>query len=726
MTIPRYQNEFKPTRFLETIFSLLPGNVYWKDNKGRCLFCNDNVLKVFGFNDVSEYTGKTDLELTDNKEIAKITMQNDKKVIESGKRMMFEERAVDKNGKEIIYLTEKIPLVDDNNKVTGLLGISIDITKRKAKEDKLTDDINELRFLTKKQNDLLANLTREVTGTKVDKNMSAAEYAIIMKDYLEGIIARMPGHVYWSNKDNVFLGCNDRQAKSDGLKSRKEIIGKTNYNLPYGEEFAEKWDAINNEIMRTGKNYIDEETVVFADGREATYISEKVPLRDRNNNIIGVLGISMDITEHKKKEAKLAAEKQKAELSIKTKDSLLAKLAQEVTGMKINKKMSAEEAAIIMRDYLEGIIARMPGHVFWLDRNNIILGCNDLQAKDTGLKSRKEIIGKTNYDLTWKEQAEELNAINDEIMRTGKKSVREESAILANGRKAVFLSEKAPLRDKEDKIIGVLGISIDITEHKRQEQELKEAKIKSKVQEDRIQTIKSTAAGIAHELRTPIRSIMASAEGIENFLPTLLKAYDAAKNAGLEIEQIYPQHEKLLRDAVKRLEYEGAAANTVVDMLLMNIREINVDESKFKILSIGDCINTALHRYPFQQKERQLVHWEHDNDFKFKGDDTLVMHIIFNLMKNALYYIARAGKGEIFISLKNGTQENQLIFRDTGAGIAADILPHIFEKFFTNTEHGTGIGLSFCKMAMQRMNGDITCTSREGEFTEFCLSFPVI
>lgn len=722
----QHKRKLKPAKFLETIFSVLPGNVYWKDHKGRCLFCNDNVLKVFGLNDVSEYIGKTDLELTDNQEIAEIIMQNDKKVIESGNRMVFEERAFDKNGKEIIYLTEKIPLVDDNKKVTGLLGISVDITERKAKENKLAVEHNELKFLTKKQNDLLAKLTREVTGIKVDKNMSAAEYAVIMKNYLENIIANMPGHVYWSNKDNVFLGCNDRQAKSDGLKSRKEIIGKTNYDLLWNEEFAEEWNAINNEIMRTGKNYIDEETVVFADGSKAIYLSEKVPLRDRNNNIIGVLGISVDITEHKKKEEKLAAEKKQAELSIKNKDNLLAKLAQEVTGMQVNENMSAEEFAIITRDYLESIIAHIPGHVYWYNKDNILLGCNDLQAKHDGLNSRKEIIGKTNYDLPWKEQAEELNAINNEIMRTGKKYVKEETIILADGGKVIFLSEKIPLRDKGNKIIGVLGIAIDITKQKHQEQELKEAKIKSKVQEERINTIKATAAGIAHELRTPIRSIMASAKGIEKFLPTLLKAYDAAKNANLDIEPIYPQHEKLLRDAIKRLECEGVAANTVVDMLLMNIREVDVDENKFQLLSIGDCVNAALHRYPFQQKEKQLVNWDRSDDFKLKGDETLVMHVIFNLMKNALYYIARAGKGEIFISLKKGKKENQLIFRDTGAGISAEILPHVFEKFFTKTEHGTGIGLSFCKMAMQRMHGNISCTSFTGEFTEFCLSFPVM
>jgi signal transduction histidine kinase len=104
---------------------------------------------------------------------------------------------------------------------------------------------------------------------------------------------------------------------------------------------------------------------------------------------------------------------------------------------------------------------------------------------------------------------------------------------------------------------------------------------------------------------------------------------------------------------------------------------------------------------------------------------------LFNLFKNALHAIAIAGKGEIFISIEpanpsSGKKHNQLIFKDTGPGISPDNLRHIFDRFYTKTEHGTGIGLAFCQSVMQRLGGQITCTSRQGEHTTFTLSFPVL
>ena len=115
-----------------------------------------------------------------------------------------------------------------------------------------------------------------------------------------------------------------------------------------------------------------------------------------------------------------------------------------------------------------------------------------------------------------------------------------------------------------------------------------------------------------------------------------------------------------------------------------------------------------------------------EDDFKFMGDELLMIHIIFNLLKNALYYIADASKGKISIILERGEEVNKLYFKDTGTGISQEILPHIFDHFFSKTENGTGIGLSFCKMAMERINGEISCFSKEGEFTEFLLTFPIL
>jgi signal transduction histidine kinase len=77
-----------------------------------------------------------------------------------------------------------------------------------------------------------------------------------------------------------------------------------------------------------------------------------------------------------------------------------------------------------------------------------------------------------------------------------------------------------------------------------------------------------------------------------------------------------------------------------------------------------------------------------------------------------------------------GPRNSQLLFRDTGVGIAPHVLPHIFTRFYTSSDAvddasiGTGIGLAFCRDVMRSMGGAIDCRSVEGMFTEFTLTFP--
>jgi signal transduction histidine kinase len=66
----------------------------------------------------------------------------------------------------------------------------------------------------------------------------------------------------------------------------------------------------------------------------------------------------------------------------------------------------------------------------------------------------------------------------------------------------------------------------------------------------------------------------------------------------------------------------------------------------------------------------------------------------------------------------------RLIFKDTGKGIASKDLPFVFDRFYTQTPHGTGIGLAFCQDVLKRFGGSIVCDSVEGEYTIFTLSFP--
>lgn len=246
---------------------------------------------------------------------------------------------------------------------------------------------------------------------------------------------------------------------------------------------------------------------------------------------------------------------------------------------------------------------------------------------------------------------------------------------------------------------------------------------KEKIQKEKLQTMQALAVDIAHELRTPLATINSTALGTKQYLPSLISAYESAKNANLQVDDIRPLQIKLLYTAMDDISAETNSSNNFINILLTNVGQ-NINQSEFKVYSMNDCLDEALHRYPFHPEEKELIKWNSENDFNFLGDKLLTIHILFNLLKNAIYYVKAANKGDIQIWLEGGEKYNKLHFRDSGKGIPANILPRVFDMFFSKTYHGSGIGLAFCKTVMHSYGGKIECHSVEGEFTEFILSFP--
>ena len=127
-----------------------------------------------------------------------------------------------------------------------------------------------------------------------------------------------------------------------------------------------------------------------------------------------------------------------------------------------------------LKEFYENIIEKLPGHIFWKDTNSVLLGSNEQQAKTIGLKSRHDIPGRTCYDMITSyssekdriKQAEEILAIDRRIMSTGVPEVIEEPLTLPTGEKRTFLSNKMPLYNKKQEVIGLLGVAFDITEQK--------------------------------------------------------------------------------------------------------------------------------------------------------------------------------------------------------------------------------------------------------------------
>lgn len=239
-------------------------------------------------------------------------------------------------------------------------------------------------------------------------------------------------------------------------------------------------------------------------------------------------------------------------------------------------------------------------------------------------------------------------------------------------------------------------------------------------------TMLSLASYIAHEMRTPLLSISAASKGINRYLPTLLDAHDQAREHGLPVAPMRANHRRTLETATGNVQRLVNRANAIIDILLINAGGRPVDHRHFAPHSMIECIRTVLAEYPFTDGERDQVRLRDSPDFVFHGPDTLMVYVLYNLLKNALYAIAAADGGEISIWLQPGETEHRLYVRDTGTGIPAAALPHIFDEFtsFRPPGAGTGLGLAFCKRALTSLGGDIRCASDEGVYTQLTVSLP--
>ena len=125
----------------------------------------------------------------------------------------------------------------------------------------------------------------------------------LIAEHLDKIVACTPGSLYWKDCNGFYLGCNDFMVKTAQLNSVHDIIGKTDDELwPETDENIKKNDRY---VIETGKTIFLEETVKTQDKKVMYFTGVKMPLKDQNDNIIGVIGNSLDITQLKKTEKKL-------------------------------------------------------------------------------------------------------------------------------------------------------------------------------------------------------------------------------------------------------------------------------------------------------------------------------------------------------------------------------------------------------------------------------------
>lgn len=351
---------------------------------------------------------------------------------------------------------------------------------------------------------------------------------------------------------------------------------------------------------------------------------------------------------------------------------------------------------------LENIISAMPGHVYWLDKNNVYLGCNNEQAKSAGLKSRHEIIGKSNQDMIWKDIAEKVDKTNKLVMEKSEVLEFEEPALTTTGEK-IFWSKKIPLQDKNGNLTGLLGISFDITDRKKTEEALRKA-IKAKSEFLEV---------MSHDLRGPFNNILGATE----------------------VSKMYLKSGKPLNDVEEYLNIIPDEINRALD-LLNNVNfllALNDGKMNTEILSV-DIIKT-IKDILFEHKSTDSIKIEtikfHNIPEKIWVDVSNLYIALKIIINNAIRFTK---KGSISVNIfLDDIKINHINIEisDTGCGMTLEQQENIFKAFLTDADlnershlRKPGLKLVIARKIIELIGGSFSIDSKPSIGTRIKLRIP--
>jgi two-component system sensor histidine kinase/response regulator len=503
------------------------------------------------------------------------------------------------------------------------------------------------------------------------------------------VLACLPNYTYWQDTDGVISGCNDKIMTLFGAKSKKNIIGKSYQdlckNLKWLVNVFESLSFYDKKVLKSGKTFQHKLWLPLKKSSSKKILLSCIhkPLLDKKK-IVGVIIELIDISEFDHTEKRLENTIKQAEKEIK-----LAAL------------------------HLDRILAHLPCNVFWVNKTSANLGCNDNLAKLLGFNSREEIKGLTYFDMAkirnWPNEQAKLWRSNDlEVMRTGKSNENINYLTDSKGEVIYQTTTRVPFRDEQGKIIGVIGISTDITDRVKKENELVEAREKAEIAN---QAKSDFLATVSHELRTPLNGIIGMTD--------LLTRQGITKDQRMLVEDITNSGKTLL-----------SLINGILDLSKLDAGELEIINTPFDLSVIMDNVIKQISTQAQQKNVVLSTKFEGDVPTQLLGDSQRLYQILINLLGNAVKFTDH-GKADLtvkFLEKTNRKHTLSFIIKDTGIGIPKDQINVIFDRFrqldssYSKLHSGTGLGLAIVKQLVELMNGEIFVDSKMGSGTTFTVN----
>ena len=364
--------------------------------------------------------------------------------------------------------------------------------------------------------------------------------------------------------------------------------------------------------------------------------------------------------------------------------------------------------------YLTNIIENLPQLVYWKDRNFLYQGCNKSAAKILHLNTPKDIINKSDYDFGWPpERIKALQDVDKLILNEGITSIVED-VIPTNGSPRIFLTSKSPMRNENGKIIGVLGISTDISEQKNMEAALLVAK---EAAEAANHAKSEFIANMSHDIRTPLTGVVGMSKILE----------DSTQD---------PNQKKYAHYLGESGDQLLHMLNGILDVISAdNANETDVHEEPFDLRHIMKDILQLERPTALLKGLDLIIQVDEAVPLCLVSDHTKIHRILLNLMGNAIKFTAN-GQVEVGVKCLHITKTHALLqFRvaDTGIGISPELQDKVFDRFFRvapaqkTIYTGHGVGLHIAQSYAHLLGGNIVLTSALGVGTTFYfeLSLPI-